>query len=384
MQTTATTANHPCLTPGAAAASGRVHLPVAPRTSARIRFASAAETPQALTPADAVAWLDAQVASGRPVDVVAITGPGDPLTAPGPTLETLALVRERHPGVALCLTTLGLGAEELAGELARLGVTLVTLLVDAVSPPQAEALYAWIRPGKKTVPLPEAARLLIAGQARALAALKEAGIAVKVNTTVYAGVNDGHVEDVAGAMAAMGADAMQVMPFSGSDEDWAHIRPGAELMERVRTRAARHLPLMDPKTECGATAEPSPAEGGAPALPKPSVERPNVAVCSAGGMDVDLHLGQAHQFLIYGAREGLVQLLEARPAPEPGTGASRWEAAAAVLSDCFALLAASAGESPRNILGRNGVRVLTCDGSTEGAVDALFGGGKKKGRGKGK
>jgi len=92
---------------------------------------------------------------------------------------------------------------------------------------------------------------------------------------------------------------------------------------------------------------------------------------------VDEHLGQAARFLIYGPEEGLMVLRGVRPAPAPGGGDARWEAVAELLDDCFALLASGAGEKPRAILARRGVRILVCDGGVEGSVDALLGGGKK-------
>ena len=113
-------------------------------------------------------------------------------------------------------------------------------------------------------------------------------------------------------------------------------------------------------------------------IPKPSRERPNVAVVSSNGMDIDLHLGEAVRALIYGPREdGLPCLLGSRLLPEAGGGSSRWETLADTLEDCFALLTASAGESPRKVLGRRGITVLITDDNVEGTVDVLYGGGKK-------
>jgi nitrogen fixation protein NifB len=82
-----------------------------------------------------------------------------------------------------------------------------------VDPAVAAALYAWIRPGQRTLALDEAAALLVRAQAEAIAAFKRAGLFVKVNTTLYPGINDAHMEDIAKAMAALGADLMAVLPF---------------------------------------------------------------------------------------------------------------------------------------------------------------------------
>ena len=119
---------------------------------------------------------------------------------------------------------------------------------------------------------------------------------------------------------------------------------------------------------------------GMPALPRPSKNKPNLAVCSSDGFEVDLHLGQAFQFLIYGPEDGPVVLLEARPAPEPGGQDARWQQTALILGDCFAVLAAAAGESPKRILNQNGLEVITREGNVEGLVDVLYGAAAKRKR----
>ncbi|MCW5201226.1 hypothetical protein VU07_05490, partial [Desulfobulbus sp. F4] len=68
-----------------------------------------------------------------------------------------------------------------------------------------------------------------------------------------------------------------------------------------------------------------------------------------------------------------------RDAPEAGAGSSRWETLAReCLFDCFALLAAKAGENPQKVLAEQGIKVLLAEDSIEGLVDVLYGGGKKQ------
>jgi nitrogen fixation protein NifB len=366
---------------------GRLHLPVAPRANARIRFADNPGTKPAMTPEESLAWMEHVINAGKTVDIVGITGPGDPLAVPEPTLRTLRLVRAKYPEISLCLTTLGIGGDQIAEELAEIGLSHITVLVDAVSSEVAEKLYAWIRPSTKTMPLPEAAKALLNEQAKAVTAFKRAGLTVKINTTVYPGYNAGHVEQVAAAMATLGADIMGVVPYNPAGESGDNpARSGMELISTVRDRAARHIDLMPAWEECGEDIvgfeRPGQDAALVAVLPKPSQERPNVAVVSSGGMDVDLHLGHAIKVLIYGPREdGLQCLLETREAPKSGSGSSRWKELAKTLSDCFVILATSAGDSPRKILSREGLSVLITDGEIESTVDVLYGGGKKgKGR----
>ena len=78
-----------------------------------------------------------------------------------------------------------------------------------------------------------------------------------------------------------------------------------------------------------------------------------------------------------GQNDGLASLIETRNVPEPGSGGNRWETLAETLKDCFVLLASSAGENPRKILGASGISVLLAEDNVEGTVDVLYGGGKK-------
>ncbi|MDR3640972.1 MAG: NifB/NifX family molybdenum-iron cluster-binding protein [Humidesulfovibrio sp.] len=419
---------------------GCIHLPVAWRANARRRFGEPETPGRALGQKDVLQWLGRVLADGVVLSGVGISGPGEPLADPAVVLETLAAVHALYPELALSLTTNGLCAPEadiavLAGELAAAGLSKVTVLVDAIDPVVVEQVYAWIRPGRRTVPLPQASTMLVDAQASAIRAFREAGLFVTARMTVYAGINDAHVEDVASVMSALGADMLALAAYEpgkaptaasasaaapasgcapsacascgtastcaskGSSKDPAPEAETAEaeplpgltpgLLDELRARAARYIALIPAGDSCGddilwiehAGASAVLGECGV-ALPTPSGERVNVAVASSDGMDVDLHLGQAIKFLIFGprAQDGLPSLLGVREAPEPGGGDKRWTDLAATLNDCFALLAASAGAHPREVLAGKGISVLTAETDIKGAVDLLFGGGKKNGK----
>ncbi len=363
---------------------GRIILPVAPQANARIKFASTAKTMPVILPNEAIAWLDQCLAKGSAIDTVEIFGPGDPLATPGHTIETLRLLRRKHPDLKLLVSTLGLYGDLYAQALAENGVSQVTLLVDAVDPEIIKKLYAWIRPGKNTVPLAKAAEILLSEQANAIAACKRVGTEVNIRTTVYPGVNDGHIEEIAKQVASLGAETMTIVPCLPGDEGQESPPvPTKEFLRRVRGLASKHIGIVEAPAAAescttGQTASEADASRQVAMVPKPTRERSNVAVVSANGMDVDLHLGQARKIMIYGPREdGLPCLLKTRLVPEAGGGSSRWEKLAETLNDCFVLLAASVGENPRSILREQGIAVLITDGNIEGTVDVLYGGGKK-------
>jgi nitrogen fixation protein NifB len=86
-------------------------------------------------------------------------------------------------------------------------------------------------------------------------------------------------------------------------------------------------------------------------------------------MLVNLHLGEAEEFLIFGA-DG--QLVETRPAPPPGGGTSRWIELADTLKDCRAVLVNGAGDSPRRTLAAEGLAVHLAEGLIADAVEAIY------------
>ena len=356
-----------------------LHVPAAGRANNRSRFAPEEKSAQALMPAEAVAWVDKSL-NELNAEAVFISGPGDPLAAPESTMETLRLLRGEFPQMDLGITTLGLGGQEYTHALAENGVKAVSLLVDAVDANIVQELYAWIRPGKKTIPLAPAAEVLLEEQVKTTRALKESGFTVDIRTTVYPGINDEHIEEIAQKMADLGADSLTLSPCLSNGKEGDPPVPGKQVMDDLCERASRYLAVhkgvnnQEYKTEAGSV-----GRGCSPVvMPKATEDRQNVAVVSSNGMEVDLHLGQAIKILIYGPREdGLACLLETRPAPEPGGGGERWHKLADTVKDCFVLLTASAGESPRKILSTSGISVIITDDNIEGLVDVLYGGGKK-------
>ena len=309
--------------------------------------------------------------------MVAITGPGDPLATPDITLQAIERIRADYPDLKIGLRTLGIGSGALAGQLARAGLDYVEMQVDGTRPAVVEKIYAWIRPGMKTLRISEAATLLVQEQRHGISALKFHELKVVVTTTVYPGINADHVAKLSAEMMELGADGIGLTPYAS--EPGAEVRlesPSVEVLAAVAEKAAAFLPIAEPMLFRAGEGGSAPAR--AP-LPRPTKERPNVAVASASGIEIDLHLGQAIRLLVYGPREdGLTCLLEVRDAPEPGTGPDRWRELAAILPDCFAILAASAGETPRMELAQAGITVFITEGDLEGTVDVLYGGGKKR------
>ena len=130
-----------------------LNLPVAPQVVARTRF-SPPPPPrsQCMMVPEAIELLHTTVKEKNRSDfVIGLSGPGDPLATPDITLHTIRQIREHYLDIKIGLKTFGIGSEKLAGELAGAGLDFIEMQVDGVKAKILEKLYAWIRPGQKTI-----------------------------------------------------------------------------------------------------------------------------------------------------------------------------------------------------------------------------------------
>jgi nitrogen fixation protein NifB len=394
--------NHPCFNPGACKSHGRVHLPVAPRCNIQCNFCNRkfdcvnetrpGVTSAVLSPSQAMVYLEEVFARKGNIAVVGIAGPGDPFANPKETLETLSRVRARFPETILCIATNGLDLLPHLDELAKLKVSHVTITVNAIDPAIGEKIYAWMRVGKRVIRAKEGAEVLLAKQLEAIAALKARDIMVKVNSIILPGINEDHIADIAKRMGTMGVDLFNAMPYyPNAGSAFEHLaEPDKAAVEKIRADAGRHVKQMRHCTRCRADAvgllgeSPDEAlthtlnacrrlEVGQPRAGRVS-PRPCVAVASQEGVLVNQHLGEAGKLLIYGEKEGRLQLLEARRTPARGGGDRRWEQLTEVLADCSTLLVSGVGANPCKILSATGIEVLEIEGLIEEAVHAVFAG----------
>ena len=390
---------HPCFSNNAHHIYGRVHLPVAPACNVQCNYCNRkydcveesrpGVTSSVLSPRQAVAYL-ANVLQRRPeIVVVGIAGPADPFARPELTLETLDLVRREFPDMLLCLATNGLGLPPHLDEIARIGVSHVTVTVNAVDPVIGARIYGWVRDGIRVRRGVDAAQALLEKQLESISGLKARGVTVKINSIVLPGINDEHIPQVAERVAELGADILNCVPlYPVEDTPFATLEsPSGSLMARVRKQAGTWLPLMIHCKRCRADAVGLLGEGlgsidaemlqAYSRMPlAPEENRPYVAVASHEGCFVNQHLGEAEAFWVFEKTDDGIRFVESRTAPERGGGDVRWVRLAEVLRDCRALLALRAGGSPRSVLEGAGVKVIETEGVLQDAVYSVFDGRK--------
>lgn len=392
--------NHPCFNDKVRHLYGRIHLPVAPRCNVQCNFCNRkydcvnesrpGVTSGILTPEQALSYLDQVLAIKKNISVVGIAGPGDAFANPEESLQTLELVRKNYPGMILCVATNGLNLEPYADKLAEIKVSHVSVTVNAVDPKITEKIYSWVRTGKRVLRAQQGAEILLENQLKGIRALKENGVAVKINSIILPGINDHHMEEIAAKMAELNVDILNCIPYYPNEgANFKDMKePSAEMVSRVRKAAGRHIKQMHHCTRCRADAVG--LLGEIPdarimealqtcASEKPntfkSSDRPHVAVATLEGVLINQHLGEAFHLQIYGKSDSEgIRMVDDRMTPEPGSGDNRWLNLAETLKDCRALMVSGIGPNPRKILSDSGIEVFEVEGLINEAVERFFSG----------
>jgi nitrogen fixation protein NifB len=258
--------DHPCFNVEASASWGRVHLPVAPHCNIQCNFCNRkydcvnenrpGVTQHVYTPDEAVAFLDTVMARRSDISVVGIAGPGDPLCDAAATLQTFRLVHKKYPQLLLCLSTNGLNLPDCVDALADIGISHVTVTVNAVDPVIAGNVYEFVRLQGNIYHGREAGEILLQRQDEGIRALKKAHVALKINTVVVPSINMEHVPDIARQGKAWGADMMNCMAMIPvHDTPFANIAsPTKEEIRRIRQNASVYMPQMWHCCRCRADA----------------------------------------------------------------------------------------------------------------------------------
>jgi len=395
-------AKHPCFNPAVKGQFGRVHLPVAPKCNIKCNYCDRkydcvnesrpGVTSTILTPEQALIYMGKVLEAEPRISVAGIAGPGDPFANGEATMETMRLIRQEFPEMILCLASNGMAISPYIEELAEIGVSHVTVTVNAVDPEIGRKIYSWVSDKNVIYRDIQAAELILSRQLAAIAKLKKHKITVKINSILIPGVNEDHIETVARKMADLGADlfnCMALFPNSGTVFGGLE-QPSKKLINQVRKAAERHLPQMRHCTRCRAdavglldhdkTEEFRGCLSGCASTPaaQPPKERRHVAIASLEGMLINQHLGEAASLGIWSPGPKGYTFLEKRKTPEPGDGIRRWIRLAKSLEDCKTLLVNGIGARPRKIMEDTGLEVLEVGGLIDTALNDIFKGGDLK------
>jgi nitrogen fixation protein NifB len=392
------TTKHPCFNKASSGDCGRVHLPVAPKCNIQCNYCNRkydcvnesrpGVTSSVLGPAQAVLYMEQVLEKEPRITVAGIAGPGDPFANPSQTLTTLRLLKERYPDLLFCLSSNGLGVPDHLDEIAEVGVTHMTITINAIDPEIGQKIYSWVRDGKVLYQGRDAAALLLSRQLAAVKGLKERGITVKVNTIIIPGVNEDHIPEIAKLMTELGVDIQNLIPICPTAETpFENVaEPSKERVRELRAEVGEIIPQMTHCRRCRADAvgllckdrstELAPTLRSCAQSDVPNHKgRPFVAVCTREGMLINQHLGEATSFQIWKQEGEDFVLAEERKAPRQGCGPKRWKELGELLSDCRAVLAEAIGETPKKELTQSGTTPHVCTGFIRDALEAIYSGG---------
>lgn len=388
------TKQHPCFNREAKHTNARVHLPVAPKCNIQCNYCNRkydcvnesrpGVTSSVLNPYQAVEYLKALDDRLDNLTVIGIAGPGDPFANPEETLGTMRRAKEEFPEKIFCLSTNGLNLEPYIDEIAELGVSHVTLTINAVDPNISAKIYKWVRADKHVYRGVEGAALLMNRQLACIPKLKEKGIVVKINSIIIPGINENHIQEVAKKCSELGADIINCIPLIPTAEtpfeDFKE--PDAKTVFRVRTQASDYLSIMSHCARCRADAAGLLGQDLSDThillkeystlMNLETEGRPYVAVGTNEGLLVNQHLGEAFALSIYKQTPNGFKFVESRQTPPSGGGDNRWIELSKILKDCRALLVSGVGENPKSVLDENGIKVIEMTGLIDDGLDGVF------------
>ncbi|MFZ7132540.1 MAG: radical SAM protein [Eubacteriales bacterium] len=237
------TLKHPCYNKDAHDYA-RIHLPVAPICNIKCKFCNRkfdcqnesrpGVTSNLLTPEKALNTFEYYNSKVENLSVMGIAGPGDALANFDETKKTIQYIKERYPHVAICLSTNGLRLPEYAIELKELGVTHLTVTMNAVNSSIGEQIYDYIDFKGERVVGKKAAEILLQNQLKGLEILRDLDVMCKVNIVAIKNVNDFHVKDIVERVHSLGVSLTNItslIPVEGTAFENHESMTKTELMK---------------------------------------------------------------------------------------------------------------------------------------------------------
>lgn len=389
------TATHPCYNCGAHDYA-RMHLPIAPKCNISCNYcvrkydcpneSRPGVTTEVLSPEEAFRKYMEVKKRVPNLSVVGIAGPGDALANFEESKKTLEMIREEDKEVTFCLSTNGLMLPQYAEDLIRLGVSHVTVTMNAVDPIIGGKIYKYVNYMGAYYYGEAGAAILMANQLAGIKMLTSKGIICKVNIVMLKGINEAHIPEVVKKVKEIGGtitNIMQLIPVQGSVFENLPLVNNQEIMA-MRKLCGETMQQMYHCRQCRADAIGTLGSDRSiefNACHKTEDSRIisdktfQVAVATKSGMLVDQHFGQVSEFYVYEYNQGNAVFKEKRSiskycngSEECGDKEDKIEAIIKTIADCDAVIAMRIGESPKMKLSQRGIRVFATYDRIEDSV----------------
>ncbi len=380
------TKTHPCFSCSSAHKYARMHLPIAPKCNISCNYclrkfdcvneSRPGVTTEVLSPEEAFAKYKLVKSQMDNLKVVGIAGPGDALANFDNVKKTLELIKEHDPEVTFCLSTNGLMLPFYAQDLIDLGVSHVTITMNAIDPKITAKVYKFVDYLGVTYTGEEGAQILLNNQLSGLKYLADRGVMCKVNIVMLKGINDHHIEEVVKKVKTLGAsitNIMQMIPVKGSVFENMPLTSNKEIMD-LRKKCGEHLEQMYHCKQCRADAIGLLGDDQSQKFNKPvdkvTDEKPlRFAIASKSGIGVDMHFGHASEFIIYEYKNGEAKYIEKRDVEKYCNGKEvceeeedKFAKLSKVVHDCAAVICLRIGDEPKKKFKNMGIEVfMTCE-----------------------
>ncbi len=388
------TKSHPCYN-CSAHNYARIHLPVAPKCNVQCNYcvrkfdcpneSRPGVTTSILTPEEALHRYMKVKERMSNLTVVGIAGPGDALANWEETKKTLELIREHDPVVTFCLSTNGLMLPEYAADLAGLGVSHVTITINAVDMRLAGQIYKYVNYRGRKYEQDAAGAIMVSNQLNGIRLLTSYGIICKINIVALKGINDAHIPEVVRVVKEAGAYITNIMPHISVIGSGFESLPkmNEKEIDQLRKECGSILKQMYHCRQCRADAvgtldEDQSIDIRGFAEGKTSQKTEAIyrfAVASKNGSLVDLHFGHAKEFYIYEYKKGEAAYLETRVVVKYCSGndecdeeTDKIKRIIDTIYDCQGVLSMRIGEVPKIKLREKGIKAITTYDRVEDAV----------------
>ena len=235
---------HPCYgTEGAHFKFGRIHLPVVSGCNIGCNYcvrkydcvneSRPGVTSKVITSKEAIERVRFAARSDSRLRVVGIAGPGDPLSS-DVTFQTLLHVQNEFPHLTRCVATNGLLLPQKLEELKEVGVTALTITINAVDADVGSQIYDYVNYRGKTLRGKAAFEVLSKNQLVGLRAAADLGMVVKVNSVYIPGINSAHMVEVAETVRSLGAYVHNIMPLIPQGKFAQIPAPSMQQIQEVR------------------------------------------------------------------------------------------------------------------------------------------------------
>jgi len=254
---------HPCFSENACHFFGRMHLAVAPKCNIQCNYcvrkfdcvneSRPGVTSKVLTPEEALERVREVLKKVHYIKVVAVAGPGEPLFNEE-TFETFRLVKEEFPHLMRCMSTNGLLLPDRIEDLEELGISTLTVTLNAVDPAIGKDIYSFVNYHGKIYKGEEGAEILLRNQLEGIREAVKRKILVKVNTVLIPTVNDKHIVEIAKKIGEMGVYMQNIMPLIPQFK-FAHITPPTpQEKKEMQDKCREYLMQMIHCRQCRADA----------------------------------------------------------------------------------------------------------------------------------